>query len=511
MAETKERHLKKYMTLSTQDQQKQTAELQNQITIDKSKWVVNLSTNTLSPHEKDLLEKGLNFLVTPKNIPTKNIADKVETVVKNLPMAEADNIRAKTNLVLQKASPTKGNPSKKQRQALHSLKEDKQIAILPADKGRATVILNKEDYIKKCNDQVDSGPYIKLKKDPTERIKREARTKLAIVRDNGTIDQSLYFKLKPTDSQASRFYGLPKIHKASIPVRPIVSYSRNPLFNLSKYIANILKPYTQLNKQHCKNSKEFSEFIRTHTIEEDEIMVSFDVEALYTNVPIGDALTIFKELLENDEALPDRTPLLPKNVLDLSEFLLCKTFFIFNGTYYQQTEGVAMGGPPSSIVPEIYMQATETTALTTTSHPPKVWGHHVDDVFSIIRKSNLHDFFQHINSLHPKTKFTLETEENSQLPFLDTLIQRNRDNTISVRVYRKPTYTDQYLKFTSHHLARAKTRVITSLFDRTKNIISNLSDKEKEENHLTAVLQANGYPKEFIKTQSITTTKTMGK
>ena len=60
-------------------------------------------------------------------------------------------------------------------------------------------------------------------------------------------------------------------------------------------------------------------------------------------------------------------------------------------------------------------------------------------------------------------------------------------------------HTDQYLKFTSHHLARAKKSVITSLFVRAKNIISNPSDLEKEENHLTAVLQANGYPKKFIK------------
>ena len=73
-------------------------------------------------------------------------------------MAEADNISAKTSLVLQKVSPPKDNLSKKQRQALHSLKEDKEITILPADKGRATVILNKEDYIKKCNDHLDSGP-----------------------------------------------------------------------------------------------------------------------------------------------------------------------------------------------------------------------------------------------------------------------------------------------------------------------------------------------------------------
>ena len=113
-------------------------------------------------------------------------------------------------------------------------------------------------------------------------------------------------------------------------------------------------------------------------------MVSFDVEALYTNVTIEDALVIIKELLENNETLSDRTPLSPKNVLDLLEFLVCTTFFIFNGTYCQQTEEVAVGGPPSSIVAEMYMQAIETTSLTTTSHPPKVWECQVDDVFSII-------------------------------------------------------------------------------------------------------------------------------
>ena len=154
-----------------------------------------------------------------------------------------------------------------------------------------------------------------------------------MLRGNWTINQSLYSKLKATDSQAPRFYGLPKIHKASIPIRPIVSHSGSPLFNLSKYIANILKPYTLLNKQHCKNSKEFSEFIRAHIIKEDEIMILFDVEALYTNMSIDDALAIIKELLKNEKTLPDRTPLSPKNILDLLEFLLRTTFFIFNGTY----------------------------------------------------------------------------------------------------------------------------------------------------------------------------------
>ena len=130
-------------------------------------------------------------------------------------------------------------------------------------------------------------------------------------------------------------------------------------------------------------------------------MVSFDVEALYTNVPIEDALAIIKELLENDGTLSGRTPLSPKNVLDLLEYLPRTTFFIFKGTYYQQTEGVAMGGPPSLIVAEIYRQATETTALTTTaSHQPKVWERHVDDA------SLLYENPTYITSFSMSTAFT---------------------------------------------------------------------------------------------------------
>ena len=92
-----------------------------------------------------------------------------------------------------------------------------------------------------------------------------------------------------------------------------------------------------------------------------------------------------------------------------------------------------MGGPTSAIVSEIYMQSLETTAVTTADHPPKVWERHVDDVFSIVHKTYLQELLKHINSLHPQTQFTKEEENNSSLPFLDTLVQRNHDKTISVK------------------------------------------------------------------------------
>ena len=325
--------------------------------------------------------------------------------------------------------------------------------------------------------------YTKIQKDPTESVKKEARQKLSLLKDAGKIDQQLYFKLKPTDSRAQRSYGLPKIHKPAVPIRPIVSYTNSPLYQLSRYIADILRPYTKLNHQHCKNSNDFSQFIRQQTIDPDEIMVSFDVESLYTNIPITDALLVIIDLLNNDTTLYDRTNLLTDQILEQLEFLLRTTFFIFNGEFHQQTDGVAMGGPASSIVAEIYMIIIETTAITTADTPPRIWERHVDDVFSILRRCNLEQFFKHINSLHPKTKFTME---------------QNQDGTISVKVYRKPTHTDQYLSFTSHHSTRSKQSIITALFNRAENVITDNTELKQDQQHITKVLQSNGYSKQFI-------------
>ena len=118
--------------------------------------------------------------------------------------------------------------------------------------------------------------------------------------------------------------------------------------------------------------------------------------------------------------------------------MLTKTCLKFNRKFQKQTDGVAMGkARQSSVIAEIYMQAHESTALTTTSNPPKVWERFVDDVFLIIKKYSLEGFFKHVNSLHDQIKFTMETETDSRLPFLDTLIKQNDDGSISILLYIK--------------------------------------------------------------------------
>lgn len=99
------------------------------------------------------------------------------------------------------------------------------------------------------------------------------------------------------DSTPAMFYGLPKIHKVnllskedhlileenttSVPMRPINSCIGSPTYSVSKYLANQLRSLKQENSKTVKNSKQFTDFVSTQVIEDDEIIVSFDVVSLY--------------------------------------------------------------------------------------------------------------------------------------------------------------------------------------------------------------------------------------
>ena len=81
---------------------------------------------------------------------------------------------------------------------------------------------------------------------------------------------------------------------------------------------------------------------------------------------------------------------------------------------------MAMGGPASSTTSEIYMQAHERTAISTALHPPKVLERYADDVYSILKRTHLENFFYHINNLRQNIKFTMEEDSNGEIAFLDT-------------------------------------------------------------------------------------------
>ena len=156
-----------------------------------------------------------------------------------------------------------------------------------------------------------------------------------------------------------------------------------------------------------------------------------------------------------------------------------------------------MGGPASSTTAEIYMQAHESTAISTAVSPPKVWERFVDNVYSIVKRTHLENIFHHINNLHQNTEFTMEEESNGELAFLDTFLKPD-NGEISVLVYRKPTHTEQYRHYSSHHQTSCKGSVVSSLFNRAYSIITNKDDLHEENARIKQALKENGYQESII-------------
>ena len=238
--------------------------------------------------------------------------------------------------------------------------------ILPADKGRATVILNKEEYQNKVKTMLeDEKIYARLEKDPTPTYERKLVAHLARLKKEKKITETQKRHLYPTSENVPRLYCTPKIHKEGNPLRPIVDYTGSIAYNLSRSLADVLSPLVGKTQYHVENSKSLMNDIKDLKLEDDETLVSFDVVSLFTNTPIDVTLQIIKERLENDTKLKDRTNLTPEDIIELLHFVLTTTYFKFNGEIYRQKFGTAMGSPVSPIVANLFMEYIEPTAIAT--------------------------------------------------------------------------------------------------------------------------------------------------
>ena len=184
------------------------------------------------------------------------------------------------------------------------------------------------------------------------------------------------------------------------------------------------------------------------------------------------------------------------DIILLLEFCLKNTYFSFQGQFFEQVEGAAMGSPVSPIEANLYMEYLEQKALSTAPDPPRFWHRYVDDTFVIHKEANKQGFLQHINSVDPAIEFKVEAnKEDGSIPFLDTIVKPEVNSSLSITVYRKPTHTDQYLQWDSHHNLSAKFSVINTLSYRVQTVCSNPELLKKEKEHLRKALTKCKYPK----------------
>ena len=184
-----------------------------------------------------------------------------------------------------------------------------------------------------------------------------------------------------------------KIHKPKIPLRPIVSCVNTFAYDLSAHLADILSPLTGKSDYTVTNSSHFVSTISHERIQENEVMVSFDVESLFTK--------------------------------GCRKGVLRSTYFQYNGSIYEQKDGAAMGSPVSAVIANLYMEEFEERAIATATYKPKIWKRYVDDTFTVLGKDYVDGFLQHLNSQQPTICLTMEIEKDNTIPFLDTSVSRD--------------------------------------------------------------------------------------
>ena len=147
--------------------------------------------------------------------------------------------------------------------------------------------------------------------------------------------------------------------------------------------------------------------------------------------------------MEKDKKLNDRKVLSVQKIIERLRFCLHNTYFCFQNKFYEQVEGVAMGSLVSPIVANMYMEHFDRKALWSASHPSRYWFRFVDDTWVIQQKAHKQAFLDHINSIDPAIKFTVEGNQgNGVIQVLDTLVTPQTDNSLSITVYHKPTHAD---------------------------------------------------------------------
>ena len=365
----------------------------------------------------------------------------------------------------------------------------------------------KQDYLQKLDRIVnDSTKFSNVEKGKRKNakhplLKRQEEIKETIKEHlKPFISKELCKKLMPRGTNTGKLYGTCKVHKPSNPVRPIVSMVNTPVYELSKYLDNIIKPLIP-QKFSLSSNSEFIQQMSKFEHKPGDYCVSFDVASLFTNIPLAETIESVAE--KYCATTSKNRPTIPK--ASLIFLLKCATGGIFSHRkkLFKQTDGVSMGNPLAPTLANFFMGNMEIDVMNRIASKdnnipkPAMYARYVDDVFCIFRKDeNFELFLKELNEYHPNLMFTYEFGGES-LPFLDTKITLE-PTSFNSAVYRKATDTNVIMNFESVAPEKWKTALAKWFLHRADRVCSNKELLEKEIKHLKIMYKNNGYPDCFL-------------
>lgn len=513
--------------------------------LDNFSIVNNQSSHKLTLIEERVLNKGLSYCITKQQMNTNDIEkdfkrfertlqlhyffnrrsedDEIDTqpVRANLFEKNADwwppKLKAsltkfcsdiKNNIINASSRKISHNLSKQEAKALWKLRKNKSIIFKKGDKSSGIVIMNRNDYETKITEMLnDKNVYTKTNLNDTEIVKRQADEIMQSLMSHALISEKQYRYLTNFTVRCPLFYGIPKVHKEGIPLRPIVSQTNGPTAMLSRYLSELLMVAEKQIPFILQDTTAFLNIIKeNNAVKSNTLLVTLDVTALYTNIPHEQGAEWVADFYAETmhlwpEYSPGIAPVSRNTMINLILFVLKNSTFEFKNEYYVQNYGTTMGSSFSVRFANIFMHQFLKRFFSNFPHlQPNYIARLIDDIFFTWDKTR-DDFQTLINSLnswHQTIKFE-PTISDSEVNFLDTTVFIDKtDYTLHTKLFRKPTYRVQYLQYRSNHPQHVMKAIPYSQALRYKRIIDDNETLNIELNTLRNYFLARGYPHDLL-------------
>ena len=176
-------------------------------------------------------------------------------------------------------------------------------------------------------------------------------------------------------------------------------YIYTPQYNLAKYLNSVIEP--NIPKQHMLSStQEFIEQLSSLTLPNAHLFVSFDVQSLFTNIPLSEVIDLACDYVYKSGSVN-----CPKyDVRHFKKLLQFATSgeFLYKDLVYKRFDGVSMGSPLAPTLANLFLADLESKWVAASSAPVHYF-RYVDDIFCIFDRNNdSHaNFLDFLNAQHP--------------------------------------------------------------------------------------------------------------
>ena len=294
-------------------------------------------------------------------------------------------------------------------------------------------------------------------------------------------------------------YGLAKTHKMDVPLRPIVAMIGSPYDKVGNEMSRWLGKL-DASKINCRSKLVVDTLTKNgYRIPTGYQVVSLDIESLYTNVPIIEAIELATNLIYEQDDTP---PFDKETCRELLELCCSNTIVNVNGKIYTQTDGLSMGSKIAPMLANIWLANLDEVIKDNA----EVYYRYMDDICTLVQIGQEDNLLNRVNSIHPNLRFTMEKlhvdgqdgDRLGYISFLDIKMTVWNDGSITTEWYRKETSTDVVMNWFSAAPMKYKLNIVYGLVNRIwdtsstyKNFTSGLDEAKK-------ILIKNQFPEEWV-------------